>query len=313
VINIAVIDYPQDRDDWTVVQCPLWVRSRHASVVTFVEIRGWYWYCPFGEIAASPLNGHPIQALLALSWSEHMDGFLDFAIFLAATFASALVAGLSGFAFGLIAASLWLYILSPVQTATLIIAFGLIVQGYSVWKLRHALDWRGLWPFVVGAAIGVPIGVSILTWANPTQVRAGIGIFLILYSLYALYRPAMKPITAGDRAADAGVGFLNGILAGITGLAGILVTIWCGLRGWPKDQQRTVFQPVAVAIFAMSAAWLGAKVTISADMIRLFLIGLPVLLAGTWLGLKLYGRVNEATFRKVVLVLLLLSGIALIV
>jgi hypothetical protein len=113
--------------------------------------------------------------------------------------------------------------------------------------------------------------------------------------------------------ADTGVGFLNGVLAGITGLAGILVTIWCGLRGWPKDQQRAVFQPIAVAIFAMSALWLGAKVAISSETIRLFLLGLPVLLAGTWLGLKLYGRVNEATFRKVVLVLLLLSGVALLV
>jgi len=95
-----------------------------------------------------------------------MDGLLDLTIFLAATFASALVAGLSGFAFGLIAASLWLYILSPLQTATLIIAFGLIVQGYSVWKLRRAIDWSKLWPFIIGAAIGVPIGVAILTWAN---------------------------------------------------------------------------------------------------------------------------------------------------
>jgi len=123
----------------------------------------------------------------------------------------------------------------------------------------------------------------------------------------------MNPVIAGGRAADAGVGFLNGIFAGITGLAGILVTIWCGLRGWPKDQQRAVFQPVAVAIFVMSAAWLGTKVTISAETIRLFLFGLPMLLAGTWLGLKLYGKVNETTFRKIVLSLLLLSGAALIV
>jgi hypothetical protein len=47
--------------------------------------------------------------------------------------------------------------------------------------------------------------------------------------------------------------------------------------------------------------------------IRLFLFGFPVLLAGTWLGLKLYGKVNETTFRKIVLSLLLLSGAALIV
>jgi uncharacterized membrane protein YfcA len=242
-----------------------------------------------------------------------MDGFsLEIPLFLLATFAGALVAGLSGFAFGLVAASIWLYILSPLQTATLIIAYGLIVQGYSVWKLRRALDLQKLWPFMLGAALGVPVGVGILTWANPVHVRIGVGVFLVLYSLYALFRPAIKPITAGGAAADASVGFLNGVLGGITGLAGILVTIWCGLRGWPKDVQRTVFQPVAVAIFLMSALWIGAKGAITAEIAKLFLIGLPALFAGTWLGLKLFGRLDEAAFRKVVLVLLLLSGVVLI-
>jgi uncharacterized membrane protein YfcA len=253
-----------------------------------------------------------MQALLAFLWSEHMDWLsLEIPLFLLATFAGALVAGLSGFAFGLVAASIWLYILTPLQTATLIIAFGLIVQGYSVWKLRRALDWKKLWPFVLGAALGVPVGVTILTWANPAHVRVGVGVFLVLYSLYAWFRPAIAPVKFGGAAADAGVGFLNGVLGGVTGLAGILVTIWCGLRGWPKDVQRTVFQPVAVAIFLMSALWIGARGAITPDTIKLFLTGLPALFAGTWLGLKLFGRLDEATFRKVVLVLLLVSGIVL--
>jgi uncharacterized membrane protein YfcA len=242
-----------------------------------------------------------------------MDGFpLELPLFLLATFAGALVAGLSGFAFGLVAASIWLYILSPLQSATLIVAFGLIVQGYSVWKLRHALDWKKLWPFILGAAVGVPVGVSVLTWANPAYIRAGVGVFLILYSLYAFFRPALKPIKGGGATADASIGFLNGVLGGITGLAGILVTIWSGLRGWPKDQQRTIFQPVAVAIFLMSALWLGAKGAVTPDTIKLFVIGLPVLIAGTWLGMKLYGRLDEASFRKVVLVLLFVSGVVLV-
>jgi uncharacterized protein len=242
-----------------------------------------------------------------------MDGIpLELPIFLLATFAGALVAGLSGFAFGLVAASIWLYVLSPLQTATLIIAFGLIVQGFAVWKLRRALDWKKLWPFVAGAALGVPVGVTILTWANPAHARMGVGAFLVLYSLYALFRPAINPVKAGGAAVDAGVGFLNGVLGGITGLAGILVTIWCGLRCWPKDVQRTVFQPVAVATFLMSALWIGARGAITADTIKLFLVGLPALLAGTWLGLKLFGRLDEAMFRKVVLALLLASGVVLI-
>ena len=243
-----------------------------------------------------------------------MDGFpLQLPLFLLATFAGALVAGLSGFAFGLVAASIWLYILTPLQTATLIIAFGLIVQAYAVWKLRRSLDWTKLWPFVLGAALGVPVGVSILTWANPAHVRIGVGVFLVLYSLYAWFRPAIPPVKAAGPVVDAGVGFLNGVLGGVTGLAGILVTIWSGLRGWPKDVQRTVFQPVAVATFLMSALWIGARGAITPDTIKLFVIGLPALLAGTWLGLKLFGRLDEAAFRKVVLVLLLASGVVLVV
>ena len=182
-----------------------------------------------------------------------------------------------------------------------------------MWKLRRALDWTRLRPFVLGAALGVPVGVFILTWANPAHMRMGVGLFLVLYSLYALFRPAIPPVKTVSPVVDAGVGFLNGVLGGITGLAGILVTIWCGLRGWPKDAQRTVFQPVAVATFLMSAVWIGARGAVTPDIIQLFLVGLPALLAGTWLGLKLFGRLDEAGFRKVVLVLLLASGVVLVI
>jgi uncharacterized membrane protein YfcA len=146
---------------------------------------------------------------------------------------------------------------------------------------------------LVGAAVGAPVGVTFLTWANPQHAKIGVGAFLVLYSLYALFRPAMEPIKGGGAAADAGIGFFNGMIGGMTGLAGILVTIWCGLRGWPKDVQRTVFQPVAVAVFVMSALWLGAKGAVTAETIKLFVIGLPALFAGLWAGMKLYGLLNE--------------------
>jgi hypothetical protein len=45
----------------------------------------------------------------------------------------------------------------------------------------------------------------------------------------------------------------------------------------------------------------------------LYLLGLPALLAGLWVGFKLYGKLDDAAFRKLVLVLLLVSGLSLIV
>jgi uncharacterized protein len=183
-----------------------------------------------------------MQVLLAFLWSGHMDGLtFELPLFLFATFAGAFVAGLSGFAFGLVAASIWFYILTPLQSASLIIAFGLLVQGYSVWKLRQKLDWRRLWPFVAGAALGVPAGVALPTSLDPRSIRIGVGVFLMAYSIYAFLRPTLKPVAGGGASADEAVGFLNGALGGLTGVAGILLTIWCGLRGWPKGVQRATF------------------------------------------------------------------------
>jgi uncharacterized membrane protein YfcA len=51
---------------------------------------------------------------------------------------------------------------------------------------------------------------------------------------------------------------------------------------------------------------------IKSDVLQLFFIGLPAALLGTWLGLKLYGTLDEARFRRIVLFLLLLSGLTLL-
>jgi uncharacterized protein len=62
----------------------------------------------------------------------------------------------------------------------------------------------------------------------------------------------------------------------------------------------------------MSAAWLGGQGSISRDLIWLFVLGLPAVLAGTWAELKLYGRLDEAQFRRLVLIVLLVSGVVLL-
>jgi uncharacterized protein len=236
----------------------------------------------------------------------------DLAIFLGGAFAAAFVTGLAGFAFGMVAAGIWLHALTPPQASTLIVAYALLIQGYAVWKLRHSLNLRRLAPFVVGSAFGIPAGIAALRWISPMHLRSGVGVLLIVFSLYNLARPKLPEMKAGGRGADATVGFLNGVLGGATGLGGILPTIWSGLRGWPRDEQRAVFQPTAVATFLMTIAAFGGVGIITLDTVRLFMIGLPPLLAGSWLGWMLYGKLDEGAFRKVVLVLLLVSGVTLV-
>jgi uncharacterized protein len=236
-----------------------------------------------------------------------------YTIFLFATFTAAFISGLAGFAFAPIIAAVFLHILTPVETVTLISGFGMIVQGIAVWQLRSALDWRRLAPFLIGAALGIPLGVAILRWADVRQVKLGVGLFLVLFAVYGLTRPAFAPVRGGGKLLDGAVGFVNGVLGGVAGIPGILVVMWTTLRRWPNDVQRTVFQPLAVASYAMIALWLGAGGAITAETITLFLLGLPALLAGTWLGLKLYARLDQDNFRRIVLLMLLLAGLLLVV
>jgi uncharacterized membrane protein YfcA len=237
----------------------------------------------------------------------------DLAIFLLGTFAAAFVTGLAGFAFGMVAAGIWLFALTPVQTTTLIVAYALLVQGYSTWRLRRTIIPSRLWPFVVGSAIGIPAGIAVLELASAVHLRTAAGLLLIAFGLYNLLRPKMPSLKNVGQAGDAGIGLLNGVLGGSTGLGGILPTLWCVLRGWPRDEHRSVSQPTAVATFALSLLGLGGMGLITPETTRLFLIGLPVLIAGTLLGWSLYGKLDEAAFRKVVLVLLLVSGLAIVV
>jgi uncharacterized membrane protein YfcA len=233
-------------------------------------------------------------------------------LFVVATFLGAFVAGLAGFAFGLVAAAIWLHILTPLQTATLIVCYGLIVQGYAVWKLRRALDARRLVPLVIGGQLGIPIGIELLRWLPAADMRAAIGVVLVAFSLNGLLRPKLRPMADAGTLADGAAGIASGIVGGATGLAGILPTIWASLRGWNKDEQRAVFQPVAVAIFAGCLLWLGGTGSFDRPTLLLFLAGLPALLVGSWLGLRLYGRLDEPAFRRVVLGLLLAAGAALV-
>ena len=239
-----------------------------------------------------------------------MDGIVV-SLFLLAAFIGGFASGLAGFAMGFIVSGIWLHLISPIQTTTLVVGYGLWTQGYGVWKLRHSLSWRSLAPFIVGGTIGVPIGTVLLTYIDPAYMRSGVGVLLVVYGLYGLMQPSLKPVNAAATA-DGGVGFLNGMLCGLTGLPGFIITVWCQLRGWSKDVQRAVFQPVMLAAIVVTALSLGFTGAITAEIAKLYVLGLPALLAGLWLGFKLYGKLDDVAFRKVVLLLLVAAGLALI-
>lgn len=189
---------------------------------------------------------------------------------------------------------------------------GLITQGSGIWRVRQAINWRAVLPFIAGSAVGVAAGTFLLTTVDQNIVRLTIGVLLIVFSVYSLARPQITVAHDGVPA-QAGVGLVNGAIGGLTGLGGIAMTIWSQLRGGGKDAQRAIFQPVMFATFLISAIAFGFAGSYSVATMKLYALALPALIAGVGCGIWLYGRLDDATFRRVVLVLLFGSGLSLIV
>jgi uncharacterized membrane protein YfcA len=240
-----------------------------------------------------------------------MDGHL-LLFFVLATFLGGFVSGFSGFAMGIVVSGVWLHIITPIQTAALIAGYGLLTQGYGIVRLRHEWSWQSIWPLTLGTAAGIPVGVMLLTHINPAWVRFGVGVLLVVYATYSLARPPIGPLKIGAPA-DIVIGICNGLLGGITGLGGIISTISCQWRGWSKDKQRAVFQPVLFAAFVVISISQLAAGSDTTETVKLYGVGLPFMIAGIWIGFRLYGTINDETFRKAVLILVLLAGVSLVV
>ena len=90
-------------------------------------------------------------------------------------------------------------------------------------------------------------------------------------------------------------------------------TLWCTLRGYPKDTQRIVIQNFNLSMLMVTMGTYLATGIVTRDMLPLFAIVAPAMLVPTLLGTRMYIGISEARFRQIVLGLLTVSGVALLV
>lgn len=222
------------------------------------------------------------------------------------------VQGLSGFAFGLTAMSIWAWTLDPKLAATLAVFGALTGQLIAAVSVRRGFDWRRLAPFLLGGLVGIPMGVAVLPMLDVQLFKAGLGGLLAVWCPAMLLAPSLPKVTAGGRVADAVAGAAGGMLGGLGGFTGVMPTLWCTLRGLPKDEQRAIIQNFNLAALLVTMAMYVAKGLVTREVLPLFAVVAPAMLVPTLLGGRLYRGISEARFRQLVLGLLTVSGVALL-
>ena len=103
---------------------------------------------------------------------------------LAMVVAGALVAGFTtgfaGFGTGLVASGFWFHVLPAAMVPPLVALASVAGQIVGFVTVRKAFDWTRLMPFLVGAAVGIPLGVAALAAVSPFWLKMSAGTFLVV-------------------------------------------------------------------------------------------------------------------------------------
>ena len=220
--------------------------------------------------------------------------------------------GLTGFGNGLTSYGLWLHVISP-QLAAPLVAIGSLTGHLLMFRgLRHAIHVDRILPFVVGGFAGIPIGTWLLTIISASGFKLFGGLLLTGYSIFSLVGGSRITVIKTNKWVDGFIGMLGGICGGLASISGPILTVWCGLKGWSADEQRGTYQPYNFAMHVCAIVAFGVAGLLNFELLLLVIYSMPATLIGIWLGRRLYGKIDETQFKRVILVLLTASGIVLV-
>ena len=230
-----------------------------------------------------------------------------------AVFAGAFVSGMAGFAFSAVAGAILFHVFQPSEAVPLMMACSVGVQASTLLTLRQHMRWRESLFLIAGGLLAMPIAVFLLQSADTRSLQMAFGGLITAYAAYSLFRPALSHLPTMDhQGRNMLIGFGGGLIGGLTAMPGALPTIWCDMHGMPKDQQRGLVQPFIAAMQVSALILLLSRHELPSNILVDLAVSLPPLAAGTMLGVLMFRRINEALFRRIVLIMLLVSGLSLV-
>ena len=223
-------------------------------------------------------------------------------------FVAAFTQGVVGFGFGLVTMALLPLFVSEHFAVPFVAVYCFGVAALIAWQLRAHLQWGRAIPLLVGTAIGVPLGVFALQVANPLTIKLILGLTLIAYSCWSLF----STLEPREREVPIAWAYLAGAASGVLGAfntGGPPAVVYTTLRNWDKDATKSTLQVVFLLtsiIQLVGFAWTGLLT--SAVLVQNLLIS-PAIIIGVVLGHVLYQRIDQLTFKRALLAVLLLVGI----
>ena len=228
--------------------------------------------------------------------------------------ASSLLQGTVGFAAGLFGIPLLMLVsrLSLVDAVAISLVAATVQNGAGAWQLRREIDFARAWrPMLIRLAT-MPLGALALYYVGRTgeglaRLVVGCVVLAIVVTQYLVRiepKPALHP--AWEWIAFS----LAGFLVGLCGMGGPPMVLWVLSHDWPAARAKACLFYIFTSSMLPQAVvlWLlfGTPFLVAC---LLGLLGVPVVLAGTLLGLKLGQRLPDRIMRPVCMAVLAAIGL----
>ncbi|CAL8969300.1 hypothetical protein RHODGE_RHODGE_02739 [Rhodoplanes serenus] len=241
-----------------------------------------------------------------------LPSFDQIAVALPAVALAYVIFGIAGFGTALIAAPVLAHampVAAIVPMLALLDCAAAIVNGVRIGGDKVARDELArLVPLMV---LGSLVGAWLLLMVPPRPMMLALGAFVVVYAIYGLVAPPPRgPLPPAFVLPFGGIG---GIASAMFGSGGFIYAMYLGRRLADKDAVRaTQSALIGLSTFTRAVIFALAGVYTDGRLALLALLLVPAMLLGTWIGHRVTLRLSREQFLRVLYVVLIGSGAALV-
>jgi uncharacterized membrane protein YfcA len=225
-----------------------------------------------------------------------------------------LIKGFSGFASALFAIPLLALFLDIRFVVPVFLLFDLISGLILLIQTKRFIDKRAALLILSGLLVGTAIGTYLLVSFGNEALKSVFGVVVILFALKILIGDNKNVKKEISKIWAPLSGFAGGCTGAMFGLDGPPIVLY--LTHQLKDKQ--TFRATLYGIFFVHACYrlilYSANKLITTEVIKFTLYLTPFLLIGILIGLKMHAKMkDERVFRKIISLILVITGIFLVV
>jgi hypothetical protein len=239
-------------------------------------------------------------------------GLAVYAVVLIGAFA---VRSAAGFGAVLVAVPLLALVMPLPMAVSVATALTLVTSIRYVSRDWRFIAWRQFAIMMAYTLIGVGLGFYFISMLDEHAMRRGLGVFLILYSIYVLCTGGVPPAlpTRWHGALAAGTGVVGGLCSALFGGgAGPIYVIYFNILRLEREVFRATMTMVMLVSATMRVGGYADFGFYARPTLILLALGLPLIAIGSWLGTHLVRRLNPRIFGLCVVALVLMSGTVLL-